>query len=298
MTKTSPPSAAPSNYWPISLLSTVSKLLEKHIAHIFLNHLFTHNLIPPSFIPNHSTIDALISACQSILTHELFFFCLWCFSINRKAFDSINHSALLENFTLLHFPLISMPSFLHTLKVRLNQCASESLSQHLILFFQVSPRVQFLVCCSSLPFKLMRLSFSTPLLLLICFCTPTIFFSYTLSTIQLTFFLSTLNSTPFPLGYFPSSTLLSQSICTSLFALNHILNNHLPPVKISVYSIERVGSFKFLDVLLKPNLYILDRPHYRLKNIKKTLGLIYWHFYKHCTHDTLMLLYKTRLGQY
>ena len=63
-------------------------------------------------------------------------------------------------------------------------------------------------------------------LLLVCFCMLTIFFSYTLSTIQLTFLLSTLNLTPFPLGYLPSSfisTLLSQSVCTFLSALNHLL---------------------------------------------------------------------------
>ena len=129
-------------------------------------------------------------------------------------------------------------------------------------------------------------------LLLVCFCMLTIFFSYTLSTIQLTFLLSTLNLTPFPLGYLPSSfisTLLSQSVCTFLSALNHLLIFF--SCKISISSLEKVGSFKYLGVLLKPNLsWTLNL--FNLKAKKKTPGLIYQHFYKHCTPDTLML-YKT-----
>ena len=145
----------------------------------------------------------------------------------------------------------------------------------------------------------MTLSFLTPLLLLVCFCMMMIFFSHTLSTIQPTFLLSTLNSTPFPLGYLPSSfisTVLSRSICTctSFSTLNHLLNDHLPPVKTSVFSLERVGSFKFLGILLKPSLSWTD--HINLKQ-KKTL---HRHFYMHCTPDTLslMLPYKTLVRPY
>ena len=145
----------------------------------------------------------------------------------------------------------------------------------------------------------MTLSFLTPLLLIVCMLT--IFFSYTLSTIQLKFLLSTLNSTPFPLGYLPSSfisTVLSRSICTctSFSTLNHLLNDYLPPVKTSVSSLERVGSFKFLGILLKPSLSWTD--HIKSIRLKAKTNTLHRHFYKHCTPDTLMLPYKTLVRPY
>ena len=43
--KCSPPSPSPSNFCPISLLSLVSKLLEKHIHSILLKHCYQHDLL-------------------------------------------------------------------------------------------------------------------------------------------------------------------------------------------------------------------------------------------------------------
>ena len=153
------------------------------------------------------------------------------------------------------------------------QCVLESLSQH--LFFQVSPRVRFLVRCSSLPFKINDIvflgsSFTTNLFL---YADDILLLHPINNPADINFLLSTLNSTPFPLGYLPSSfisTLLSWSICTSFSTLNHLLNDHLSPVNNSVSSLKRVGSFKFLGVLLKPNLFWTDhKKSIRLKTKKK-----------------------------
>uniref|UniRef100_A0A1X7T5A2 Reverse transcriptase domain-containing protein n=2 Tax=Amphimedon queenslandica TaxID=400682 RepID=A0A1X7T5A2_AMPQE len=70
--KTNPPSSSPTDYRPISLLSLVSKVLERHIFSILLDHLFSNNLISDSqfgFLPQRSTTSALINVSHHILSH-------------------------------------------------------------------------------------------------------------------------------------------------------------------------------------------------------------------------------------
>ena len=53
--KAIPPSSSPSDYRPISLLSLVSKLLERHIFNILLDHLYTNGSLSDAqfrFLPN------------------------------------------------------------------------------------------------------------------------------------------------------------------------------------------------------------------------------------------------------
>ena len=106
--KTSTPSASPTNYRPISLLPIVSKLLEKHVANILLDHFLDNSLISPNqfgFMPSRSTIDALISVIHSIHSH------LDCstpicgiFLDLRKAFDSVCHHTLLNQIFSINLP--------------------------------------------------------------------------------------------------------------------------------------------------------------------------------------------------
>ena len=93
-----------SNYRPISVLSLLSKLLEKHIHKHMLKHLNDNKLLHPNqsgFRENHS--------CQTALTHLVD---QWLHNINsnefngvlfvdfRKAFDVISHDLLLRKLSI------------------------------------------------------------------------------------------------------------------------------------------------------------------------------------------------------
>ena len=90
----------PNNYRPISVISTLGKILERVVYTRLLDHLNVHNILTPfqsGFRPNHSTEDVLLRTVED-----------WRFDVDRgkavaavfidftKAFDSISHSLLLR----------------------------------------------------------------------------------------------------------------------------------------------------------------------------------------------------------
>lgn len=93
-------SSNPSNYRPISILSVLSKPLEKHINKHLLLHLNSNNLLHPNqsgFRKKHSCHTALTNIVdkwlQNINQNE---FCGAIFVDFKKAFDVIDHSLLLR----------------------------------------------------------------------------------------------------------------------------------------------------------------------------------------------------------
>ena len=91
----------PNNYRPISLLSIVSKLLEKHVYKLVWQYLEDKKLISDNqwgFCPGKSTTTALLSTFHEVIQIleqgsdvALIFFDL------RKAFDSVPHALLLQH---------------------------------------------------------------------------------------------------------------------------------------------------------------------------------------------------------
>ena len=115
----------PNNYRPISLLSIVSKPIEKHIHSHLLNYLDKYQLLHPlqsGYRPKHSCLTALSHMTSKWLTHinesrmtGALFLDL------RKAFDLINHDILLEKLNL-YLKCTKSVSFLYSYLQNRQQC--------------------------------------------------------------------------------------------------------------------------------------------------------------------------------
>ena len=125
-----------SNYRPISLLSLVSKLLEKHIHSLLYEFCISNNLISPfqfGFLPYRSTISALLFSTDTIFSLlESYSSVCGAFLDLRKAFDSVPHLPLLNLLASSNLPpplLNWLHSYLlnRTQRVVVNGSSSSSL---------------------------------------------------------------------------------------------------------------------------------------------------------------------------
>ena len=97
----------PNDYRPISLLATLSKILEKVVAKQMLKYLEDNNLMElfqSGFRPNHCTATALLKVSDDIFSSidaaEVSFLILLDYS---KAFDTVNHKLLLAKLMSMGF---------------------------------------------------------------------------------------------------------------------------------------------------------------------------------------------------
>ena len=97
---------SPSCYRPISLLPIVSKVLERHICNILMDHLQSLNFISNNqwgFLEGRSTVTALIKCTDDWLKElELGNDVCAIFFDFRKAFDSVPHEPLLRKLSTLN----------------------------------------------------------------------------------------------------------------------------------------------------------------------------------------------------
>ena len=107
--------ALPTDYRPISLLPTVSKVLEKIVSVQVLKYLKNHELMDPlqsGFKESHSTLSALLKVTNDIFdaldNSEVSILVLLDYS---KAFDTINHQLLLAKMQALGFKYSALDWF-------------------------------------------------------------------------------------------------------------------------------------------------------------------------------------------
>ena len=123
----------PSSFRPISLLSTLSKVIEKIVAEQLNEHMAKNGLFSQTqhgFRKNLSTETALLKLTEklyeNIENNEISFLCLCDLS---KAFDSVSHSMLIEKLNANYIDSFWFEDYLKNSKqsVKINSCTSNKL---------------------------------------------------------------------------------------------------------------------------------------------------------------------------
>ena len=295
--KTSPPSSSSSDYRPISLLSLISKLLEKHIHFIVTDHLFSHNQIsdsPFGFLPNRSTTSALSSACHHILSFlDKATPVCGVFLDVRKAFHSVTHSKLLKKLHSLglHFHLINwLQCYLcsHSQSVRIGNSISSSLPVSSgVLQGSILGPILFLIFINEV--GVLSLS---PRARLFLFADDILILHPLSSSSCCGALQEDLNLITSWLTHNSSSVNPSKSKYMIFSFKSQAAFDYLPPLLLNHVSLERVYSFKYLGLQFSPSMSWSNHISQVIKKAKRLLGLIYRHFYKSSSR-TLLSLYVT-----
>ena len=229
----------------------------------------------------HSSLDSSSNVCGIFLDI-------------RKAFDSVSHAALLRKLDSLNLPpnLLSwFSSYLdgRTQSVRVGKSVSSSL-----------PVISGVPQGSILGPLLFIIFFNDIASILPSFSSNMILYADDILLLHTINSPSDIDSINSQLDVI-SSWLTSKSLHINILKTKYMIFSHrpqayfdqLPTIKIADSAIDRVSSFKYLGIVLKPNLSWSAHIHLLRKKAKKILGLIYRQFYKHCSSSTLLTLYKT-----
>jgi hypothetical protein len=129
------------NYRPISLLSSISKILEKIVAEKLISHLLSNNLLYAhqyGFLPKRSTEQNLLHIVNYIaVAINDNMYCIGVFLDLRKAFDVCSHEILLKKLKKMGIDGIAYDWFSSYLQGR-SQCVDVTSQISLILIFQYS----------------------------------------------------------------------------------------------------------------------------------------------------------------
>ena len=284
------------NYRPISLLSILSKLLERHMYAVITSHL--NSSCPLSdcqwgFTPGRSTTGALVNAIES--WHQILEsgsnICAVFFDL-KKAFDSVPHRPLLQKLASLNLDFHIYTWISHYLCKR-TQCVGVggvtsdtcSVTSGVPQGSVLGPLL-FLIYIDDIS----RISISSG--------------SLTLYADDLVLYRPVRGPSDYRLlqedidaiSLWTSTNYLSLNPSKCKYMI--ISRKRQPPIpvtnlKVNCSDIERVSTFRYLGVWISSDLSWSTQVTSICKNTRRLIGLLYRRFYRYSSQDTLKQLYTS-----
>ena len=289
--------SSPSNYRPISLLPIISKILERHVYSIILEHLQMNHPLSAyqwGFLESRSTVTALLYC-----TNEWFKaledgkeVCAVFFDL-KKAFDSVPHAPLLSKLNAIGLDK-HITKWLHNYLANRTQavvingsmsCTAPVLSG--VPQGSVLGPLLFLIYIDDISSIIEALSSKVNLfaddILLYHLITNTHDYVVLQEAITLLDQWSTTNHLTF-----------SQPKCKYM-VVSRKHTPTLPPIPLYLHNgpLERVESYKYLGLLLTDNLCWSSHIANVYSKAMKVLGLLYRRFYGYTDSESLKQLYLT-----
>ena len=266
------------NYRPISILRTLSKVLEKCMVKRMMSFLSKYSIITPhqyGFLPGLSTFNAI----NSILEHVYDAFnekqhCVSVFLDLKKAFDTVDHCILLRKLEYYGFRgkvLSWFASYLknRTQKVRIGNTLSDTVVTNIGIpqGSNIGP-VLFLIfindCTVASDVALYSLFADDTAL---SFKSTSMFDLINSVNTELTKVYKWLQANKLTLNTAKTEWILFSTAKGYVVPQNGVLIDNLP--------IARVYSVKYLGVLIDSNLNFCDHIIYISKKVSKTLGVLF-----------------------
>ena len=287
-------SANPKNYRPISLLSILSKIFERHIRCLLMEHVIKRNLISESqwgFLSGRSTTAALLSVTDCWHKHlEAGREVCAIFLDLQKAFDSVPHRSLLLALQQLdiHPTLLKwLCSYLtnRVQKVVVNgECSSDTHVLSGVPQGSVLGPLLFLLYVNSITNVVLSPGSEITLYADDILLSRAIKDSEDLVDLQEDMNALSQWSACKHLNFNPDK-------CKFMIVTRKRNQVHSPILLLNGHAITRVFHYKYLGVTLSSDLSWSKHVHDLCTRAKKMLGLLYRTFYLHSSSTNLLQLY-------
>ena len=284
-----------SNYRPISLLSLPSKLMERHVYNLLLDHLNSRNLLSDSqfgFRLKRGTVNALLVATHDWhqhlnAGHDV---CVVFFDY-RKAFDSVPHQALLNKLAALDVHPVLLRWLADYLHSRSHCVVTENLSSPSLPVTSGVPQgsvlgpLLFTIYVNDLP----SLQYS-PGTRSRLYADDHCLYKALRSPADLVQFQSDIElvSDWSQDNYLQSNVLKTKYMIIS----RRKQKKNYQSLFLNGSQLEKVSRYKYLGVMVNDSLSWTDQVNRVSAKARRILGYVYRQFYKSCDSAALLKLYS------
>ena len=286
--------ASPTNYRPISLLSVLSKLLEKYIHGLIMDHLQSEHPLSGNqwgFQAGKSTISALLGTCHSWLEIlekgeevEAVFFDF------KKAFDTVPHEALLRKLNEIQLDGILIRWIRSYLTDRMQQVVVNGATSDMLPVLSGVPQgsllgpLLFLIYIDGV--NNIGLSVGSNLVL---YADDMLLYRPVSSPEDYLHLQADIDA----IAHWVDINLLQFNVqkCKAMKITRKKQSASTPILKLNSQILQRTDAYKYLGLLISHDLSWSDHIRTICSKAKRMLGMLYRRFYQYADSNTLLQMY-------